>query len=129
MQSEHKSDPINRGYKNKIHNKVQMQIKRISWIMQLSQLLRFYHDWYCCLNRGPKHRDLLRWVAISYELLRSVTIREKMPVPINYMTMRMTRDRIRYDTSKSDESRLATLLSRMLTIYYEFSIHETNRTR
>ena len=53
MQSEPKSDPINRGYKNNIHNKVEMQIKRISWIMQLSQLLRFDHGWYRCLNRGP----------------------------------------------------------------------------
>ena len=44
------------------------------------------------LNRGDrersKHCDLLRLVAISYELLRSVTIRENLPGPINYETMR-----------------------------------------
>ena len=78
-------------------------------------------------NRGnrdrPKHRDLLRLVAISYELLRSVTIREKLPGPINYEAMRMTPDRIRSDTSKCDETRQATLLSRMLTICYELSKH------
>ena len=62
------------------------------------------------LNRGnrdrPKHRDLLRLVAISYELLRSVTIREKLPGPINYEAMGMTPDRIRSDTSKCDKPRL-----------------------
>ena len=75
------------------------------------------------LNRGdrdqPKHRDLLRWVAISYKLLRSVTIREKLPGPINYEAMRMTPDKIRSDTSKCDETRQATILPRMLTICYE----------
>ena len=79
------------------------------------------------LNRGdrdrPKHRALLRWVAISYELLRSVTIREKMHGPINYEAMRMTTNRIRSDTSKCDETRQATLLPRMPTICYELSIH------
>ena len=59
-----------------------------------------------CSDRDrPKHRNLLRRVAISYELLRSVTIREKLPGPINYEAMRITRDRIRSDTCKCDETR------------------------